>query len=388
MLIVLADDFSGAAEIGGIAHRYGLRAEVQLQFNPASEADILVVDTDTRLMEQAAAVRKLTEVSLAIREAYPSGIKLFKKVDSVMRGHIVPEINALKEVFNYRRIFLLPANPARGRKIIGGNYFVGDTSLDKSVFGSDPDYPITSSSIKVLLEGKGSNLPHVHAASGASVPAGALVTGDVSSPEDFYNYLRYESESDLCCGAAEFFEAWLAHHGHKSNKATQPGDSSRKYTLVINGSTVKIQEEINMLQRLNIPRLPLPGEWQGNKFILEGDEFATWQLKVLEMLRRHRTIVVVIDLPVKPIKGIAEIFSGYFVALIDYISAVINSDGLRIGLTGGATASSIIRARGLDGLTVVEEIAPGVVTLGRSRGENGRELYTVKPGSYPWPGFF
>lgn len=388
MLIVLADDFSGAAEIGGIAHRYGLSAEVQLEFNPRSKAEIIIVDTDTRLMPVSSAVKKVTETARAIMMAYPSGFSLFKKVDSVMRGHIVPEIRALCETLHYQNVLLLPANPTRGRKIIDGNYFVGDMPLDKTVFGTDPDYPITSASIKMLLEGKDSGLPHVHIKPDQPVPASSFVTGDVSVKEDFRQYLQHVSDNLLCCGAAEFFEAWLEHYGSKSNAThTKPAGLRRKYTLVINGSTVKIPEEIAILQRHRIPRLPLPGEWQGDEFILTNDDLTKWQMKVLEMLQQHHTVVVAIDLPVKPLKGIAEIFSGYFVKLIDYISAAINNNDLRIGLTGGATASSVIRVRGQEGLNVMEEIAPGVVTLGRQH-ENRSELYTVKPGSYPWTGFF
>ena len=40
MVFVLADDFSGAAEIGGIGHRYGLRTEVQLSLDLNTAADL------------------------------------------------------------------------------------------------------------------------------------------------------------------------------------------------------------------------------------------------------------------------------------------------------------------------------------------------------------
>jgi len=34
MFLAIADDLSGAAEIGGVAHRYGLRAQVGLRRVP------------------------------------------------------------------------------------------------------------------------------------------------------------------------------------------------------------------------------------------------------------------------------------------------------------------------------------------------------------------
>ena len=57
MILVLADDLSGAAELGAVAHEHGLSAEVQTAFDPSATADVLLVDLDTRLAtaEEAAA---------------------------------------------------------------------------------------------------------------------------------------------------------------------------------------------------------------------------------------------------------------------------------------------------------------------------------------------
>jgi D-threonate/D-erythronate kinase len=48
MILTLADDLSGAAEAGGIALRFGLAAEVQTEFFPARDVDLIVRDTDSR----------------------------------------------------------------------------------------------------------------------------------------------------------------------------------------------------------------------------------------------------------------------------------------------------------------------------------------------------
>ena len=48
MIIILADDFTGAAEIAGIALRYHLAAELHTTIQPEFDMDVLVIDTDTR----------------------------------------------------------------------------------------------------------------------------------------------------------------------------------------------------------------------------------------------------------------------------------------------------------------------------------------------------
>ena len=57
MIVVIADDLTGAAELAGIAFSHGLTAEVQIEFNSKADADIICLDTNTRILtaEDAAA---------------------------------------------------------------------------------------------------------------------------------------------------------------------------------------------------------------------------------------------------------------------------------------------------------------------------------------------
>ena len=52
MLTIIADDITGAAEIAGIAHRYGLHTMLTVYKDgmvwPDTDADILVVATEDR----------------------------------------------------------------------------------------------------------------------------------------------------------------------------------------------------------------------------------------------------------------------------------------------------------------------------------------------------
>ena len=41
MIVVIADDLSGATELAAVAHAHGLSAEVQTQFDPATNARVV-----------------------------------------------------------------------------------------------------------------------------------------------------------------------------------------------------------------------------------------------------------------------------------------------------------------------------------------------------------
>jgi uncharacterized protein YgbK (DUF1537 family) len=55
----------------------------------------------------------------------------------------------------------------------------------------------------------------------------------------------------------------------------------------------------------------------------------------------------------------------------------------QVYVEGGATAIALVRRMGWNRLTVLREVAPGVVTLGV--GGAPCLWLTVKPGSYRWP---
>lgn len=383
MLIVIADDFSGAAEMGGIAHRYGLNAEVQLEFDAQSGADVLVIDADTRSLGKADAVAKTQALIEVIKRSFISP-QLFKKVDSVLRGNIVTEINELRDGFGFQRVLLLPANPGRGRTIRNGQYFINNVNLDKTVFADDPDFPAASSQIKDLIRPELSSLPHMHISTSDAFPTSGLITGDAETKADIKKYLTHLHQADLCCGAAECFEAYLEQHGNESQPLVPGAKRSKKpYTLIINGSTVKNQAEVDQFKQFGITRLTLPGMWEKGQFVLINDKAITWYQSVLAQLREKSIVSISIELPI--VKTASEVFSSHLVALIHYLSKEMNLDDVHIGLTGGATASAVVKEAGANRLSVVGEIEPGVVTLTK---RNTKRLFTAKPGSYPWPTAF
>ena len=384
MVIVLADDFSGAAEIGGIGHRYGLGTEVQLSMDLNTTADLVVVDTNTRSLSEGEAAEKIFDTGTALKKLNKP-FYLFKKIDSVMRGHLIPELDALQDCFNFNRILLMPANPGRGRKIIGGEYLINGVKLHETIFAGDPDFPVLSSNIGQRIGSYIATLKHVHITPGDFPSSGSIVTGDIESKVDFKNYVASLRQDDLCCGAAELFEAFLEHLGFSSRPESALGIESSKseFTLIINGTTVKNQNERDLYNQLNIPQLPLPGNFNDTEFDLQQDVAIAWFQKVLDVLQTRKVAVVTIDHPVQQNKILSEKFLKYFVELMTYITHNITLNKIHFCLTGGATASALIRHYTNEKLFVKGEIVPGVVSLALNGMQQG--WFTVKPGSYPWP---
>ena len=207
VIVVMADDISGAAELAGVAFERGLSAEVQTRFDPASIADVVALDTDSRLAPPAVAARRVGEMARHVAAANPSLI--YKKVDSVLRGTIVAEIDAILESTGRTQSLLVPANPSRGRLIKLGNYFVEGVPLAETGFANDPTHPAWTSNVLELLGPSEAGGTTSVRSKGAIFDRGITIP-DVGSAADLKRRAEEVNENVLPAGGAEFFERfWI-----------------------------------------------------------------------------------------------------------------------------------------------------------------------------------
>jgi uncharacterized protein YgbK (DUF1537 family) len=190
-IVIIADDLSGAAELAGIAYSRGLSAEVQREFSAATDAEVIAVDTDSRGLQPGEAAARVAAVTRAVVASRPAWI--FKKTDSVLRGHPAAEIAAILSVANLPRAILVPANPSRGRTISGGVYYVGGAPLERTAFANDPEFPRRSSLVGDLLG-----------------QAPGIITPDVPDIATVAALPRSLDAQCLPAGGADFFTAVLA----------------------------------------------------------------------------------------------------------------------------------------------------------------------------------
>jgi uncharacterized protein YgbK (DUF1537 family) len=149
--LVLADDLTGAAEIGAIFAERGLSTIVttELDVELASAPRVLVVDTESRHLPSAEAGARVSK--LASRAVHESVSLIYKKTDSTLRGNIGSELHALRAAAGSHFLFYVPAYPEMGRTVRAGHLYVNDTLVGETSFGSDALNPVKSSYIPDLL---------------------------------------------------------------------------------------------------------------------------------------------------------------------------------------------------------------------------------------------
>lgn len=136
-LLVIADDLTGAADTGVAFAASGYATAIPLAGQEFPAADVLSLTTESRDMLPAQAFAAVhTAVERSWRGAPGnSDRRVYKKIDSALRGHPGPELAAVMQVTGLQRAIVAPAFPAEGRSTNGGIQYLHGRPLEHGVMG-------------------------------------------------------------------------------------------------------------------------------------------------------------------------------------------------------------------------------------------------------------
>lgn len=386
MIGVIADDLTGAAELGGVGLRHGLKVEVILQGECKSEADLICFDTDSRSCTAKEAALRAAAAAIKMRKAGARWI--YKKVDSVLRGQVLAEIRAIQSALGLNSALLVPANPGLGRTIRNGRYYIKGKPIHQTDFARDPEYPRTSANVVELLGVSKGQQVIVSRPTERPIESG-ITLGEVSSSADLQKWARHPSANILLCGGAEFFSTLLDAAGLAAKGAGIRPDmraesgrnaSNHGRELFVCGSTSDFTWRfINESRMHGVKVFSL---LELGKFPFGGASLKEITTNVIVAFRSHRRVVLAIGRPLLEKRSVSR---GLAMSLTQIAVRVIETaKPEHVYAEGGATAAELVRQLGWKRLSVVKELAQGVTTLALTN-RNSPSL-TIKPGSYEgWP---
>ncbi len=381
MIGVIADDLTGAAELGTVGLRHGLRAEIIQRGQEVNPVELVCLDTDSRSCDPGEAGRRAAAAAALLQEAGARWI--YKKVDSVLRGQVTAEVEAVSRQLRLDRALLLPANPALGRVIRNGEYFVKGKPLHRTEFATDPEYPRRSAQVIRLLGAPEQFL--LRLANGErTVAANTLLIGQTDSSEQVHEWAGARADNCLMAGGSEFFGALLGREfpGATAVRAEKI-DFSEGLELFICGSASKsVQTLVKAAKAAHVPVVGLPKEliWDMN-FTPEACQVISQ--RVLTAFTKSRRVVLRVGLPPAHNAAVAGRLAPH---LVDIAEKVLGQLAVKnIFAEGGATSAELVRRMRWPRLQVIREWAPGVATLAVAGRGAGSQWLTIKPGSYAWP---
>ncbi len=378
MIVVIADDFTGAAEVAAIAMCHGLKTEIQTELDTNTNAELLVIDTDTRSMQPQQASEKISQTLDKLRSVRPQWF--YKKTDSVMRGPVLAELEALLENSDFDRVLFIPANTSFGRTIKEGTYFINNVPLDKTDFANDPEHPAGSANVIELL-GPSDLVKILSLTEPQSIPTRTISIGDTQTKDDFDAWSVKLNDKTIAAGGADFFTAILESKGftEKNHAQSEPIPKDTTSLFVCTSGSGYSSNAVKKAETNSISVIKMPREL----FKSQGpDEFIQkWAEETATALRKNRCAIITIGESKMAGPDIALKLRKYTATVVKQILGTINIDQLYI--EGGATASAIVKKIGLKRFIPVEKLAPGIVKM---TSDSIKNLHiTIKPGSYTWP---
>lgn len=137
--LVVADDLTGATDT---AHAFAKRGyETAVQISPEGdppETTVRAVNTDSRYADPETARRRVRETIRTVSRTDTPIV--YKKVDSTLRGNIVPEISGALDC-GFDRALVAPASPAIRRITASGYHLVDGRLLSATEYADDPNGP-------------------------------------------------------------------------------------------------------------------------------------------------------------------------------------------------------------------------------------------------------
>ncbi|PMV89833.1 MULTISPECIES: four-carbon acid sugar kinase family protein [unclassified Pseudomonas] len=370
-ILIIADDLSGAADCAIGFASVGMQTVVTLDpLNDEADAQVIAADTDTRRLPPARAAERTVA---AFKALHKPGQRLYKKIDSTLRGNWAAEVAALQPLAGLA--IVAPAFPATGRTLRGGRVFVNgqplentDTwKLENADRPADVEAMLIAAGLSTAtldldtLRGNEKALER-HIAEIAGNGTQALIV-DAQTEDDLLTLARLTASMDQ-----PLF--WIGSGGLAREIASLPDLSEARFTTIEPATLEKSQAPILILvgslsgvcerqcerlkERGGVSELVIPPEVlrQGTT---HGD-WSLWQSRIGEQLDGWSDLLLRIgrDEAFDPQEG---------GQLSTMLAVLVEPHFAKVGgliATGGETARAILTTVGIDSLQLLTEIEAGV----------------------------
>ena len=350
---IIADDLTGAADA---AAAYGPThtSSVILDLGCAwPEAQFLSINTESRYLPAAEAA---SVVSSATQRALGQRRRVFKKIDSLLRGNVGVEVAAtlaqITQGSGPALAIVAPAFPRTGRTTHGGIVHVNGVQHSGGAFGGDvaralADGGLTAEAVSGLTERSPEELAaHLRDVQERGTAAVVLDAGTDQDLQDIAAAAELLDFPTLLVGSGG-----LAGHIAGDPETQQARDAQARQisrTLTVIGSYSGLARQ------------------QSEALVAAGAEHITLDHASLDCAEVPRKVaeamaranVVLTPDPMGAVDKsqalvVAEALARATAAGVGHCDALV--------MTGGETATAVLKAMGVDSFTVLGEVEPGVV---------------------------
>lgn len=376
MLTVIADDFTGAAEIAGIGLRYGLITTLvtTTDQNKDKDYDLMVIATNMRAMEDTAIKELLAQLLQDVSDSE----MIFIKLDSVLRGPVKVILQNAMTILAKDRTLFVPANPALGRTIEKGIYFIHGLKLNPSDFFADAKVQNLNAEVISLIRKK--EFETIYSVTLQDILSPGISIADVSTESEMMSWTKRLETNMLAAGGSSFFKAIVAAKNKRERLLKELYKLGKK-RLFVCGSYHPYSKKAIKNAVLNGTKLRLISKNMLDNTI-SSEDLKDWISAICQDLKIHGTVILAVaNLEGFYMDRLSQRIEYCFSELVFRIMKKVAVDELII--EGGATSFAVMKKLGYHQFEPRLELAPGLIRMTPLENENLN--ITVKPGSYTWP---
>ncbi|MEM2167654.1 MAG: four-carbon acid sugar kinase family protein [Candidatus Bathyarchaeia archaeon] len=402
--VVIADDFTGACDVGAKFKKYNLETVVLTRIKDPLKFmgyDVVVIDSESRNDAPHKAYKKIRRIIAYLKK---TGLNerlclVYKKIDSTLRGNIGAEISAIIDELNLSAIIVAPSFPEMGRVALNGRLFVNGVPLEETDFARDLKKPVKTSFIPDIIKeqfnGKVGLIPLSNVRGGEKLLAQAV--------EDFANdgckviVVDAENANDLriiakvalnvgalpcgSAGLAESISYWLASSLHDRNVIVFSGSTN---SATLNQIRRAGMERSIKVLKLRFPETFIEREKELNRLVTEvGQAFSEWKDVIITSAESKEDVSAALQIArslglkrEEAAERILDIFG-------ELAAPIFNKFRIAgIIIVGGDTAIKILKHIQAHGVRIKGEIMPGIpysIVLG---GNLDGKLVITKAGGF------
>lgn len=374
MILVVADDTSGATELAAGAAAYGLSIEFRRDtLAPTESVDVVIYDTQTRCLNVDESIARLKQLWATIH-CLPFTL-CYKKVDSILRGHVAVETYEMASALGFGDVWLCPANPSLNRIVREGRIEIAGIPAHETAFRFDPEFPTKTSDLRQRLW-------HDCRLGNNAFRTFPFFTPDAGSIDDLNRLAVAKPRQALAAGARDFFLALLGTMRLDRNPSHVPRQCRLvdrcRATLLVCGSKQAWPERLASCKRNRIPAFSFRDSTDSST-----NSVAQFRQAVQQAVKQNHLVAVGIH----PNHRKNRVSFTSAIELADEFGQIVSEIALsmppsRLLIEGGGTASRVLHHLNCNCLMVTGMChSLAVMRLP----ENQSIEVVVKPGSYSWP---
>jgi 4-hydroxythreonine-4-phosphate dehydrogenase len=355
-IAILADDLTGAADTAAGMLAVGRpwvtwrRANGTISWH--DEDRIVAIDAGTRQAPAADAGNSVRGLATLFRTA--GFTRLYKKIDSTLRGHIGIEVKAALDGWHDRSLALVaPAFPAMGRTTVDGRQRVGDVPLDSGPLAqtlTSATVPVTTASLADVRGGALDRLFQARADAGSgAVVCDAVTEADLAAIAAAGATLE---ERVVWVGSGGLARV-LFKDGEPSPAQLRTSDAAQTRPVLVVAGSLTAASGVQASRVAADGAMPVTVTMQG----LSSRSSALECIREIEhhLLAGVDVVVTIGRQPHPTTTADAR--------LVDRLAQMLESCSSLIGgvvATGGDTAAALLKHWGIGGLRLIGEVEAGV----------------------------